>query len=120
MSTPTALLFVSLQASQPEISYQFYTETLGFERDMNYAHACVFRHSSGAIFAIRPAVAQLSVQPGAGISLWFAVQDIDAYYMELSKKGIPIKQELQSTPFGRIFVISDPDNYLITFQQARL
>ena len=116
----TNLDFVSFQVKNLEKSKKFYTEVLGFElaQSPNEKVAVVFKTGSGSVFAIRtPHLDLNSVEKlGWGISPWFGVDDIDSYYKNVSSKTKVI-QELKETPFGKTFVVADPNGYLITIQQ---
>jgi uncharacterized glyoxalase superfamily protein PhnB len=44
--------------------------------------------------------------------------DIDRYYKELKGKGVKIVIDIKDEPFGiRDFSVTDPDGYLLTFNQ---
>lgn len=119
-ATPTNLNFVSLQVQNLEVSKTFYTNTLGFEigRSPN-ADAIVFQDAAGAIFAIRKPLIDLSTTPrlGIGVGLWFAVADTEFAYQRATQTGATIIQTPTDSPFGRLFVLLDPDGYSITVHQ---
>lgn len=117
----TNLDFVSLQVRSLENSSRFYTSVLGFETGPSpNVHAVVFKTRSGAIFAVRTPLIDLESvpAPGAGTSLWFSVPDADKVYRQAEAAGATIVSPITDGPFGRVFVLSDPDNYLITIHQG--
>jgi lactoylglutathione lyase len=119
--TPTNLDFVSLQVQDLEASSLFYTQTLGFEVGQSpNPVAVVFRDAAGAIFAVRKPLIDLSTIPrlGVGVGLWFAVTDVEAAYQRAIQTGATILQELSDSPFGRMFVLADPDGYSVTVHQS--
>ncbi|MBW4422502.1 MAG: VOC family protein [Myxacorys californica WJT36-NPBG1] len=119
--TPTNLDFVSLQVQDLQASSLFYTHTLGFEVGQSpNPVAVVFRDAAGAIFAVRKPLIDLSTTPrlGVGVGLWFAVTDVQAAYQQATQTDATILQELSDSPFGRMFVLSDPDSYSITVHQS--
>lgn len=118
----TDLNFTSVQVRDLERSKTFYSEVLSFEMDDSpNSQAIVFKSGGGAIFAIRTPLVDLNVASklGWGISLWFGIADIDSFFDEVSAKT-EIIRELQETPFGKTFVVADPDGYLLTFQQKKI
>jgi predicted enzyme related to lactoylglutathione lyase len=119
--TPTNLDFVSLQVQDLEASSLFYTQTLGFGVGQSpNPVAVVFKDAAGAIFAVRKPLIDLSTTPrlGVGVGLWFAVTDVEAAYQRATQTGATVLQELSDSPFGRMFVLSDPDGYSITVHQS--
>lgn len=117
------LEFASLQVRDLELSKDFYTNKLGFEasEESNPA-ACIFRYNQGeASFAIRKPIGDLDGKElGVGASLWFAIDgNIEDLQTELLAKGVLPLGPVQTTPFGKIIMVKDPDGYNITFLQAK-
>ena len=113
--------FASVQVRDLEASRQYYTEVLGFEvSPEGPPHAVVFKNDAGAIFAIRTPLTDLGSAPklGLGASFWFAVPDADDLHDRVVEKGGTIAMPIQDGPFGRMFVVIDPDGYSLTFHQA--
>lgn len=121
MSNPTQLSFVSLQVSDLEASGKFYTEILNFKPVLKSPpDAIVFEQESGASFAIRKPMIELSKANmlGWGVAVWFGIGDLDVFIKENGER-IAIVKDIHTTPFGRILVISDPDGYSITLQETK-
>ena len=121
MSNPTQLSFVSLQVSDLEASGTFYTEILHFKPMVQSPpDAIVFEQTSGASFAIRKPMIELSKANllGWGVGIWFGIGDLDVFLEENGEK-IAVVKDIHKTPFGRILVISDPDGYSITLQETK-
>jgi predicted enzyme related to lactoylglutathione lyase len=119
--TPTYLGFVSIQVRDLEQSREFYTNLLGFKQsDMINPAAVVFEQAAGAVFAIRKPLVNLDAvsQLGHGVALWFGVADIEQNFQSFQAKGGKVVQAIQDTPFGKTFVVADPDGYQITIQQT--
>lgn len=115
----THLGFVSLQVRNLETSKQFYSEILGFKlAPAPNQHAVVFTHESGAVFAIRTPLINLDEikNVGAGIALWFGIANLEEYFTEISSRANIIRG-VENTPFGKTFLVADPDGYILTFQQ---
>jgi catechol 2,3-dioxygenase-like lactoylglutathione lyase family enzyme len=56
------------------------------------------------------------VPKGLGIYTYAEVDDVDAHYAELKKKGIDPSSEPTDWPWGkREFVVKDPDGYRVVF-----
>ncbi|BBN59498.1 VOC family protein [Hydrogenovibrio marinus] len=117
MQTPTNLDFVSIQVIDMKKSEDFYMNTLGFKKgDAPNPHAIVFETGAGSIFAIRTPILDLQNfnEKGAGISLWFKVPDADILFQKLQSGNVPIVKPIEDDPFGRVFILKDPDGYQIT------
>lgn len=113
----TDLDFISLQVRDLEASARFYMETLLFERGRSpNEHAVVFKTQAGAIFAVRTPLMDFSgiSMRGAGASLWFRVEDSDALFAHVKKMGARVLKPIEDGPFGRVFVVADPDGYALT------
>lgn len=116
------LEFASLQVRDLEVSKDFYTNKLGFEAaEATNPAACVFKYNQGeASFAIRKPIGDLEGKElGIGASLWFAIDgNIEELQAELLEKNVTLLGSIQTTPFGKIIIVKDPDGYQITFLQA--
>ena len=60
-------------------------------------------------------------EKGLGTRVWcHTAQDIDRLAAEIKARGGVLDQEPQDMPWGdRVFMISDPDGFKLTFVQAR-
>lgn len=117
---PTNLGFVSVQVRDMERSKKFYSEILNFQIGPKpNEHAEVFKVNDGAIFAIRTPLVDLDAveKLGHGVALWFSVAGIDEFYKTVQSKNAVVLKPLSETPFGKTFVVADPDGYAITIQQ---
>lgn len=122
MQTSTNLDFVSIQVQDMEKSELFYTETLGFKKGFApNPHAVVFETGAGSIFAIRTPMIDLTKTEarGTGISIWFKVPDADGLYQQLLAKKVEILKPIEDGPFGRVFIVKDPDGYGITIHGGK-
>ena len=115
------LEFASLQVRDLEVSKDFYINKLGFEASAaTNPAACIFKYENGdASFVIRTPMSDLEGKElGLGTSLWFAIEgSIEDLETTLSEKNVLLSGPIQSTPFGKIIVVKDPDGYSITFLQ---
>jgi len=112
--------FIALQVADIARSTRFYTEQLGLEpADRSPPDAVVFK-SLPIPFAVRKPTVPLEAanRLGWGISLWISVTDADDLHRTLSAAGVAIVAPPTDGPFGRFFVISDPDGYTLTLHQA--
>jgi predicted enzyme related to lactoylglutathione lyase len=119
MENPTQLGFVSLQVSDLEASRRFYTDVMRFQPSpQSPPDACVFATQSGALFIVRKPFLDLTAtrQLGWGISLWFAIPELDAFLERLEGKATLIRG-VQPTPFGNTAILADPDSYWLTLQE---
>lgn len=116
------LTFASLQVKDLEASKDFYTRKLGFEIDSANPQACVFKYNQGqASFAIRTPLEPLDGKElGAGVALWFAVnENVDGLKESFTKEGLTNVGPIIETPFGRAFHVKDLDGYKLTFLEVK-
>jgi predicted enzyme related to lactoylglutathione lyase len=119
MAKLTGLDFAALQVSDMERSEDFYTRILGLEVDaQGPPHAIVFA-TQPIPFAIREPNIDLAAanRLGWGAALWFACDDADALHSKVVEAGAPVLSPPADGPFGRFFVIADPDGYALTIHQ---
>ncbi|MDO9181006.1 MAG: VOC family protein [Bacteriovorax sp.] len=117
MQKATNLDFVSIQVIDMNKSEVFYSEIMGFKKGISpNPHAVVFETENAAIFAIRTSLIDLEKieLKGAGISLWFKVENPDELFSRLKEKNVPIIKPIEDGPFGRTFILKDPNGYAIT------
>lgn len=117
----TRLDFASVQVRDLGASQKFYTQVLGFAlAPLERPGAVVFEDEQGAIFAIREPFPHTDVSKdlGLGVGLWFAVEDADATHTRIVAAGGHVLSLPQPGPFGRMFVVRDPDGYQLTFHQG--
>lgn len=109
--------FISIAVTDVERSAIFYTEHLGATRD-------TFEWGpESAVFVGWPTFALSSArrpgQPGpspetTSIQLWWRASDAQSLYQDVLAAGVTILREPFDGPFGRTFVMADPDGYRIT------
>lgn len=122
MQKATNLDFVSIQVIDMNKSEVFYSEIMGFKKGISpNPHAVVFETENGAIFAIRTSMIDLEniELKGAGISLWFKVENPDKLFSHLKEKNVPIIKSIEDGPFGRTFILKDPNGYAITIHGGK-
>lgn len=109
--------FVSLQVRDLEKTRSFYTDVLGFSVvPQERPDALVFRTSVGASFAVRKPLVDLNAvqRLGWGVGLWFGAQEIDSLHERVRDCGATVLRPPADGPFGRMFVVEDPDGYQLT------
>jgi len=112
--------FIALQVADIARSKRFYTEQLGLEpADRSPPDAVVFK-TTPIPFAIRKPLAPLEAanRLGWGVSLWINVTDADDLHRQLSDAGVTVVAPPADGPFGRFFVVSDPDGYALTLHEV--
>jgi predicted enzyme related to lactoylglutathione lyase len=120
MAKLIGLDFAALQVSDLERSRAFYVQVLGLEVDpQGPPHAIVFA-TRPIPFAIREPNVDLSAvkRLGWGTALWFACDDVEALHDRVVAAGAPVLAAPSDGPFGRFFVVADPDGYALTIHQA--
>ena len=114
--------FVAITVSDVARSAAFYATHLGAVRDpFDYGPG------AGAAFLGPPIPFTVSAarpgQPGpapetSSIALWWKASDAQALFERLTAAGVPIVREPFDGPFGRTFVLADPDGYRITVYES--
>lgn len=109
--------FVALQVRDLESSKRFYLEKLGFELALHSPPGAVVFATLPIPLAIRQPVRPLPPTGplGIGLALWIACDNADSTYEALSQRGIAAMAAPTDGPFGRYFVVQDPDGYMLTF-----
>ena len=69
-----------------------------------------------AVFPQRPGTPAPSPET-SGIALWWRASDAQALYDRLRSADVRILHEPYDGPFGRTFVLADPDGYRITIYE---
>jgi uncharacterized glyoxalase superfamily protein PhnB len=103
---------------------KFY-EALGFKKRMSYPEGNDPQYvdvvKDGMVLMFTPAKSSLNFfhKKGSGVNLYMMIDgDIDAYYMELKGKNVPVAVDIKDEPFGiRDFSVKDNNGYLLTFNQ---
>ncbi len=112
--------FISIAVSDAQRSAAFYERYLGAVRDT------LDTGPDTVAFVGWPAFALSSVRrPGqpvpspetTSIALWWRASDAQALYEQVVADGIRILVEPFDGPFGRTFVMADPDGYRITIYE---
>ena len=109
--------FISIAVSDVERSAAFYEQHLGAVRD-------TFDWGpQSAVFVGWPTFALSGArrpgQPGpspetTSVQVWWRASNAQALYESVRDAGVPILQEPFDGPFGRTFIMADPDGYRIT------
>jgi catechol 2,3-dioxygenase-like lactoylglutathione lyase family enzyme len=106
----SAAFYKGLGFTPKEVDKLFAAVTLGhFELHFHDKHAVpgpYFRRES------------LAEPKGAGLYIYIAVKQIDAFYRSLLEKGVVTSTEPRDWPWGnREFVVRDPDMYKLVFYE---
>jgi len=101
-----------------EASTIFYSEVLGFECLRDQGSARIFATVGSAAIGVCTALGERVVEPRGGM-ISIVTDNVDAWYRRLIDLGVDITQlPHRLEQFGIYsFFITDPDGYLIEFQQ---
>ena len=129
-TTPVVLGFwgVRYQVKDVQRSITFYTQTLGFNLDMQNLPA-FGQVSIGGLKLIlsgpgasgsRPMADGRQQEPGGWNRVLLQVEDLPARIADLEKAGLRFRNEMEVGPGGRQIQIEDPDgNAIELFEPAR-
>lgn len=96
----------------------FYKEVIGLRIHLSTAWLVEFQLSEAAYLSIADAHrTTIDSTGGVGITLSFAVLDIDAAHNDLSRKGIPVSA-FKSIWNARVFYLQDPEGHRIELWQG--
>jgi predicted enzyme related to lactoylglutathione lyase len=100
-------------------SVKFYTIKLGFSLEFNYEDFYAGVSKDGYTIHLKLGIPSIEERKNRRdnehLDLFFAVDNIEALYREISESSIEIAQPLRSMPYGKEFYIADPDGYIIGF-----
>lgn len=117
MPTVTGPDFLALQVRALNRSASFYERELELERAAQAPPGAVVFATEPVAFAVREPAPDTDLDAGPcglGVALWMKADDAQALHDRLVDHGIPIQTEPFDGPFGRTFVLRDPDGYAIT------
>ena len=118
---PTAVTpspgFISIAVTDVGRSADFYTRHLGAVRDtFDFGPEAVafVGWPTFAISSVRRPGQVIGPAETSPIQLWWRASDVQALFESVSAAGVTILAEPSDGPFGRTFVMADPDGYRIT------
>lgn len=128
MSTvPASMVLPIISVDSIEELYKFYTEKLGFSREMGVVGKdgqfdfITFVLGGARIMFTRPQEQINGTRPSTGkrpVEIYLQVQDVDAYHDDLTRRGVKITSPLTTQWWGdRTFTVLDPYGYQIWFYQ---
>jgi uncharacterized glyoxalase superfamily protein PhnB len=118
-----------LKVNDVSKSIDFYTQNLGFEKDMELegpdgriAFAFVKINGAQLGFSLRGPAGCEDKAPSATVDFMIYVSedtDIDTLYSDVQSKGFEITQEIKTEYYGdRVFTLLDLDGYSITMAKT--
>ncbi|MBM7245562.1 VOC family protein [Rhodococcus fascians] len=121
VATVSGPSFLSLQVRDLAVSADFYESQLGLVRASQAPPGAVVFTTSPIPFAVRnpaPETDLDSGQPGLGVALWLVCDDAEALHENLVAAGVTIVTAPFDGPFGKTFVLRDPDGYAVTVHSS--
>ena len=106
---------IFIEPQDLEESRRFYGELLGFPQSFDDGdHVVVFDVGGGTQLVLHTNHGEPFKNPGEGMSLYLAVDDVDGAVEELRTAGVTITAEPQDEPFGiRDACVLDPTGFRI-------
>src|SRR6266446_10545475 len=111
------LLF--LEVNSIEESLAFYGGVLGFEIDKHNpdSEPPMATVQAGALKITLAQNLETMLKRGRGVNFFLGVDDVEAYYRELTEKGAEIRPPVDEGWGGRFITMQDPDRYRFFFVQ---
>jgi predicted enzyme related to lactoylglutathione lyase len=110
--------FISIAASDAQRSAAFYETYLGAIRDPFDFGPDAVSFVDWPTFAINATRGESAALTGTSpIQLWWRASNAQALYEQVKADGVPIVQDPFDGPFGRTFVMADPDGYRVTVNE---
>ena len=108
--------FIAITVSDVQRSAGFYQEHLGAVQDpYDFGPPAVAFYGWPAFSVSAPRPGQPGPSPDTTtIALWWRASDGQALFERVKEAGVTIVREPFDGPFGRTFVMADPDGYRIT------
>ena len=109
--------FISIQVADAQRSAAFYEQHLGAVRDtFDFGPDAVafVGWPTFAVSAVRRPGAPGPSPEATTIQLWWRASDAQTLFEKVSAAGVRILAQPFDGPFGRTFVMADPDGYRIT------
>jgi predicted enzyme related to lactoylglutathione lyase len=114
--------FIAITVSDVARSAAFYETHLGAVRDtfdFGPTPAVAFVGPPIPFTVTAPRPGQPGPAPDASsIALWWKASDAQAVYERVKEAHVPIVREPFDGPFGRTFILADPDGYKITVYES--
>ena len=113
--------FLALMVRDVDTAAAFYERELGLVRAPQSPPGAVVFATTPVPFAVRtppPGTDLDSGRPGLGVALWMASTDPAGLHERLVAAGVEILTPPFDGPFGRTFVLRDPDGYAVTVHAA--
>jgi uncharacterized glyoxalase superfamily protein PhnB len=106
----------AFQVCNVDASLRFYVESLGFSQRFRFGDYAGVVHGDAQIHLSGPkATNKRAIGQG---SIYIFCDNVDAYYTEISAKGVKSQAPPKDYPYGmRDFVVEDPDGNLVAFGQ---
>ena len=104
--------------SDMQAAKRFFVDVLGLEVDRDHPTFIQFKGRNGASYAV---ASDGSMQEGITPELWWAVEDAEAAFKQMSAKA-EVSMPLRELPFGKCFGITDPAgqiHYVLQFAEER-
>ena len=109
------LLF--LEVNNLEESLEFYSGQLGFEVNKYTpdSEPPMATLQGGALKITLAQHLETMLRRGRGVNFFLGVTDVDAYYRDLSERGVDVHAPADEGWGGRFITVQDPDKYRFFF-----
>jgi len=108
---------IILRPADPETTLAFYRDQLGLAISREYPGGTVF-FAGGTLIEVAGHMSEGGAAPSTTV-LWLQVRDLAATQTELEERGVQIRREARTEPWGLIEMhIADPDGTTIIVVQV--
>ena len=110
---------VTIMVGDMERAVRFYTEVLGLKLKARYGDDFAQVEAPGTVIGLHPATDRESGHISSeGISIGFAVSDLDSAKAELERKGVKFSRTADDTQV-RLAFFADPDGHPLYLSQSK-
>jgi predicted enzyme related to lactoylglutathione lyase len=111
----TGLNFVMMHVADVAEATDFFTKNFDLEVDLQQPDFVQFKQpgGNGAVLAIGKG----NTTPDIGTEFWWYVEDADKALATLQQRGVTIRGQLTTMPFGRTFSVEGPGGYVLYLLQ---
>ncbi len=111
----TGLNFVMIHVADVTAAKDFFTEKLDLEVETQAPDFVQFKQPGGNGASL--AIGKGDTTPDIGTELWWYVENVEQALATLQQRGATVKEPIAHMPFGQVFSIEGPGEYVLYLLQ---